>query len=351
MRAPSAYKLGLAALAAWAQLGCLPDRKDVSALAMMDPDAVTSPDGQADGSPAPGTCGDGKLQGSEQCDNTGASWCSGCDNCQVRNTWKISGEADFATGAAKDGLGKVWASAASGFSVEFWFKPQQLPSGTDSMAMFAVTGLQSGSPAMVVALARAQGKGAVYSTCAYLTKQGDLGTATFLQGSESVKVGVWHHVRCAWVAADKVMKFSQDGEQTAVSPNVGSPPLQLFDSLSWLMLGAVTLEAGKPPFLGELDELRVLTGATSGMFQEFNARHDAAATGTELLLHMDQATGAPRLSDSSAKEIDLKQTTKGGPVFKFEQATLTFLPETCYGFTEAQLQCKPAAQPKPSFCK
>ena len=333
---------------AWTALSCLPERKDTSAASQQQSDTGNQ-DASADSASAP--CGDGKLQGSEQCDSAGANWCTGCDKCQVRNTWKVSGESDLASGSAKDGLAKVWTQSATGFSVEFWFKPQALPAANESSAMFAVWGIPANSPAMVVALARDQAKGAVYVTCAYLPKQSDPSSGTFLQGGDQIKVGVWHHARCAWVAADKVMRFSQDGEPTVSSPKIINPPAQLFDSLSWLMIGHISLDQAKTGFLGELDELRLLSGAASNTFNDFQARYDQPTSDTELLLHMDQATGAPRLSDSSDRQLDLKQTVKGQAVFKFEQAPLSFLPETCYGFTEAQVKCKVAAMPKPAFCK
>ncbi len=329
-------------------LGCLPDRKDVSSLLSQEGDSAGQ-DSQSDG--AATTCGAGKLQGSEQCDSAGANWCSGCDKCDVRATWKVAGEADLATAAAKDGMAAVWASAAGGFSVELWFKPQQLPGPTDSAAMVAVTGLLQTAPAFVIALARDKVKGSVYATCAYLTHQNDPANGLFLQGGDAIKVGVWHHLRCAWSASEKVMKLSQDGDTAVVSAKASLQPVQLFDASSWLTVGSISLDAGKPGFVGELDELRILTGASSDNFKSFQPRYGAEGGDTALLLHMDQATGATRLSDSSSSQRDLKQSSKGPVGYKFETSPLSFLPESCYGLTEAQIKCKPAAQPKPAFCQ
>lgn len=351
MRACNRWTLSLAWMATWVLLGCLPDRKDVSALLESSADGAASQDSASDTAAAPGSCGDGKLQGSEQCDSPGANWCSGCDKCEVRNTWKVAGEADLATAAAKDGLAKTWVNAGSGFSVELWFKPQQLPGPNDSAAMLAVTGLLPSAPAFVVALARDQVKGSVYATCAYLPKQSDPGNGLFLQGGDAIKVGAWHHLRCAWVPGEKVMKLSQDGDAPVQTAKVTGQPQLMFDATSWLTVGSIPLEAGKPGFVGELDELRVLTGTSSANFSEFQARYSGEGADTELLLHMDQATGATRLSDSSKKQVDLRQSSKGPVGYNFETAQLSFLPEACYGMTEAQIKCKPAGQPKPPFCQ
>lgn len=330
---------------------CLPSRIPQAEL---DERAAGADAASADGQPGDAAsadalgCGNAKVESGEQCDFAGASWCSGCDQCQRRATWKIEADASLATPLAPLQMASVFADANGGFSVEFWFKAKQLPGGSDPAGILAIAGKLPAAPAFAIALARDQTKNAAFVTCAYLPKQSDPATGLFLQGSTPVKVGDWHHVRCAWAASEQSMKLSQNGGDPALA-KAGAKPTQLFDPGSTLALGSLSLATGKSGFSGELDEFRMLTGPSAAKFSSFQVRYSAEAAGVALLLHMDEAAGSTRLTDDSANKLHLRQTSKAQLGYEYEKTPLLFQPEACYGYSLAQITCQ-AGQPKAPFC-
>lgn len=337
-----ALALGLAASA------CLPARLGQDELDQRVRSADTASDASGDGG-VPKGCGNGSVDGDEQCDFAGANWCSGCEQCQRRMTWKVDGDSAMVTPVNPTQMATLLTGAGSGFSVELWFKAAQLPSGDANAGMVAVAGKLPGSPAFIVALVRDPAKNASYVTCGYVPKQNDVSTGLFLQGSDAIKVGQWHHLRCAWSASDMAMKLSLDGE-TPATLNVSSKPSPLFDPVSSFALGSLSLASGKAGFVGELDEFRMLVGAGAGNFKTFQPRYSGDGQGAALLLHMDEAAGSTRLLDSGANKLHLRQTSKQGLTNEYEKVPLLFQTESCYGYSQAQLKCAPAAQPKAPFC-
>lgn len=358
-RTPSPRHWVLFAVTALTAAACLPNRLSQSELderaaagseadsAISGADTASSGDSQAE-TGASG-CGNGTVDGKEECDFSGANWCSGCDQCKLRTTWKVDSNDALVTPVNTVAMAAALADAASGFSVEFWFKASQLPVGSDSVGMAAVAGKLPGSPAFVVALARDSLKNASYVTCGYVPKQSDPASGVFLQGNEAVKLGEWNHVRCAWSAGDQAMKLSQNGSEPALI-KVQTKPTMLFEAGSSFAVGALSLATGKPGFRGELDELRVLIGANAANFKTFQARYSGGGLGLAMLLHMDEVAGATRLSDSSPSGLHMRQSSKQPLGYDFEKVPLVFLPETCYGYSLAQISCAPAAQPKAPFC-
>lgn len=348
-------------LASLIATACLPSRiaqgelDEMAATGVVDPvDGSGADSSQADGSSADATgaqgCGNGKLEGNEECDFTNANWCNGCDKCQRRTTWKVDGDDAMVTAVNPLAMAGALVESTAGFSLEFWFKPSQLPSASDSAGIAAVAGKLPGSPAFAVALVRDQSKNSAYVTCAYVPKQSDTTTGLFLQGNNAIKVGEWHHVRCGWSAADQSMMLSQDGDEPATikAPN---KPTQLFEAGSSFVLGSLSLATGKPGFKGELDELRMVTGANASNFNFFQARYSGEGQGVAMLLHMDEAANSTRLMDNSANKLHMRQSSKQPLGYDFEKVPLVFQPESCYGYSQQQITCAPAAQPKAPFCK
>ncbi len=349
-------------LASLIATACLPSRiaqgelDEMAATGVVDPvDASGADTTQADGNPADTSgatgCGNGKVEGKEECDFSGANWCNGCDKCQRRTTWKIDGNDAMVTAVVPADMAAALGEATTGFSLEFWFKASQLPSATDSAGIAAVAGKSLAGPAFAVALVRDQSKNAAYVTCAYVPKQNDTSTGLYLQGNNAIKVGEWHHVRCGWSAADQMMMLSQDGADEPATLKAVSKPTQLFESDSTFIVGSLSLGIGKAGFKGELDELRMVTGANASNFKFFQARYSGEGQGVALLLHMDEAEKSTLLMDSSTKNLHMRQTSKQPLGFDFEKVPLVFQPESCYGYSQPQINCAPAAQPKAPFCK
>ena len=148
-RAPSPRRWALVATAtALAATACLPSRLsqgelderaaagnaiDSAADSAASSDSATGSDSQAETSAS--SCGNGAVDGKEECDFSGANWCSGCDQCKLRNTWKIDSNDALVTPVNAVAMATALADAASGFSVEFWFKASQLPANSDSVGM------------------------------------------------------------------------------------------------------------------------------------------------------------------------------------------------------------------------
>lgn len=320
---------------------CLPDRKSDEELAQaLDAYAAAHP---ADVVAAQG-CGNGKVEGQEQCDEVGANQCSGCEKCQRRRSLLISSAQDVATYGGK-GISNLVEHAADGFSMEFWFSPDALPN-TDSahmMAALAGTALvgADNQPGFAVLLATDAVKSASYVTCAYWPHIKDTKVGLFLQGADAIKIKAWHHVRCAWSGKDLVMRMWLDGQAPTETAKVASKPAQLFDASSTFFVGAL-IDKAASGFSGRIDELRILVGAAAADSGVWRYRYVGNEVGTQLLLHMDEPDEATFLRDSSANALDPHQTSK--PLLpKQPEKALHFAPEDCYGFSHAQATCKNAA--------
>jgi hypothetical protein len=55
--------------------------------------------------------------------------------------------------------------------------------------------------------------------------------------------------------------------------------------------------------------------------------------------------------DNSPNKLHLRQSSKLPVGSDFEKVPLVFQPESCYGYSQLQINCAPAAQPKAPFCK
>lgn len=337
---------GVLALAAGhGLLGCLPDRMDAATLDAKVQQAQVAQVG----------CGNGKLEGNEQCDDKAANYCGGCADCQRRRAWTVNNDNALVVvpNTQVKSIDKVLAESKNGFSVEFWFRSDKLPVKTDkagavhTVVAISVLDAAGKSPAMTMSIARDGDKNAWYPVCVY-SLPGPVVTQTVAaQGADPIQAGKWHHLRCALNDKSNKMQLRVDGgkvvESTTALTKLGAKPW--FDPQTMGVVGAIPLHKDDPGqvFSGALDELRVVTGPHAYDFGPLKYRWVGDEPGTQILYHMDLEKTDRTLVDATANAAHAEQASMVSGKLLFSASALESQPDGCYGFSAAQAQCKVAA--------
>ncbi len=333
------------AAAAMLLFGCLPDRysdEELTAKIAAATDGKTSDTGSGqDSLPATG-CGNAKVEGTEQCDELPATTCGGCVACQRRRVLDVQNAKAL---VMLEDTANIQLAAKDGLSIEFWAKPSQLPKADQ----FAVVATLTQVPATLVTPAVVMGyiydatKNAAYPTCLYLIGTDSAsGIKAVVQSAEPAKAGQWQHLRCVYSATDRRLHLRLNGGTPGSSNAVINKVGKLLDDKSKFIFGAFEAGSDGPPFNGQLDELRIVTGAAADDFGPVPLRYAGNEPGTQLLYHMDLADGDKVVKDSSGNQLDAQQV-QFAPTPGFQLAVLPSLPESCYGYSEPDAQCTGAS--------
>lgn len=326
---------------------CLPDRYNNAALeakiaAVKDSTGADASDAAATG------CGNGKLEGTEQCDEEGAGVCSSCVQCERRRVLSVQDNTGL---ALLDNTENIQLAAKDGLSVEFWVKPSALPQSGQFTALATLTQIPAGvaTPALVLGYVHDAAKNAAYPSCFYLVgTEGPTAIRAVVQAAEPGKLATWQHLRCAYVAGDKRLHLSANGQPASQSTQVIAKLGKFLEDKTKLVFGAFEPSSDGPAFRGQLDELRVVTGAAAANVTALSQRYAGTEPGTQLLYHMDEPDGARTLQDSSGNQLHAVQL-QFSPSLQLRGADLQFATEGCYGFAPAASQCK-AGSGLPPWC-
>ncbi len=292
-------------------------------------------------------CGNGKLEPDqgEECDDGNQLACDGCEGCQLRRAMSVT---DAKSVAAISDASKLGITAATNFTVETWFNAHTAPVAAGTLAFAGVGKPGAASDAagyFAMGLYRPDAKNAVYPVCAMSR------TATLVaQGLDPVALDSWHHIRCVYLAGSNQLSISVDGKDAQKGAGLLKSVGKLFDSGSWLMIGAVPNEkAPAELFKGLLDEFRIAAGESADIGTSVLYRYEGNEPGTVLLYHMDLADTARVLIDASDNHLDADQVTVAGIPVK-QESVLPSAIDACYGFTEEQRSCEPPPNPAPPWC-
>lgn len=327
--------------------GCLPDRYTDAQLtariaAAQDAAGADTSDGITTG------CGNGKLEGTEQCDDEQAGLCSACVQCERRRVLDVKDNSGL---VLLDNTENIQLAAKDGLSVEFWVRPTSLPQNGQFTALATLTQIPAGptTPALVVGYVHDATKNAAYPSCFYLVgSEGPTAIRAVVQAAEPGKVASWQHLRCAYVASDKRLHLSANGQPASQSTQTITKLGKFLEDKTKLVFGAFEANSDGPAFRGQLDELRVVTGAPAANLTSLAQRYVGNEPGTQLLYHMDEADGARTLLDSSGNQLHAVQI-QFSPGLQLRSADLQFATEGCYGFAPAATQCK-AGSGLPPWC-
>jgi len=340
----------LAAFALVAVTGCLPDQftdaqiaekiADASGGDAAGPETVAADQQTAGQTCAPPVAVDGT------CDDKNAVICDGCYNCKLRTSLYVHSDQALAAATTVPQLAVDFAKTK--FSVEAWVKVEDAPT--------------NGKLAPLVALTRASqvgsipASGYVVMAATHLLNDTQVGCAVGNVGDndpmqfavKAVELGEWHHVRCIWDSKDNRLSLVVDDNDALPSKvnKTGAPTAVA--SLNALLVGRLVSaeDDGTVPFVGEIDELRILTGAEATHLNNFNYRYSGDEAGLVALYHMDLGQDGKILHDASKNNIDLKQTSKfAGLMTKYQDAALPSLAETCYGYIDKDVNCKSSSAP------
>lgn len=350
MQRSFSHCLGVFALVAAA--GCLPDQLTDAQISdkiadaggpKANPDAVASADLSSGQTCDPAKANDGT------CDDKNETICDGCYNCKLRTTLHV--QSDQALAAATTVPQLAFDFAKTSFSVDAWVKVDDAPS--------------NGKLAPLVALTRAPqaggipASGYVIMAATHLLNDTQVGCLVGNVGDKdpmqfvvkAVELGKWHHLRCIWDSKDNRLSMVVDASAALLSTvgKAGAPTA--VTNLNALLIGRLpsAADAGTVPFVGEVDELRILSGAEATNLSNFHYRYSGDDAGLVALYHMDLGQDAKILHDASKNNIDLKQTSKfNGLTTKYQDTPLPTSPETCYDFKDADVNCQSSSAP---WCK
>jgi len=323
---------------------CLPDR--------LDPAEAQNKADQAQAAKV--GCGNAKVEAQEQCDDK-AGYCGGCVDCQRRRAWHVKDGNALAVvpNTQVKSIDKVLVDSKSGFSIEFWFRPDKLPIKTSkapavhALLLIGVPESSGKSPTFTMAIARDGDKNAWYAFCTYTYTLAVDPQAVAVQAADPLAQGQWHHIRCVLNDKSRKLQLRLDGgavlESATAVAGLGVKPW--FDPLTMGILGAVPLHKEDPGqvFAGALDELRVVTGAPAKEFGPLKYRYVGDEPGTQILYHMDLAPDDRLLADATANGAHAEQASLVAGLVLFSASELESQADGCYGFSAEQALCKATA--------
>ncbi len=273
------------------------------------------------------------------CQDKSTDLCDGCVDCKVRTVLDVHKDS---TVASRDNMDAWTFDAKTPFSVEAWLSIQSSP----PVGLFATAVAASWTSSLVdkkqviFALGAARDASGTHLGCILSDAAAN---SVVVGAATSIAVGSWHHVRCSYTPKTGTLQASLDG-QTPLSANGTKLGAILPANTKFLMLvGQVPADISSKtsPFIGYLDEVRILVGSTADAnIAGFQYRYKADEPDTLALYHMDMGTSAQTLSDAGPYHYDADQTTfKTNQLPKFRTDTLPTQPESCYGYNTTQATC------------
>ncbi len=295
-------------------------------------DAAVASDDCQGGDPKASVCGDGIVSPHEECDNTDALACDGCEACRSEKSLKLGIKGVLVT----PGL-PTWAPDAlcpgCRMTVEAWVRPD------NTNGVFEVAALSCGFGSLILAQNPSGGT--------------HFGFVRFplppLFGTTVIKPGKWYHVAATlgWNAGDPIRVWVDgklEGEVTAGAaaalPGYTIDKELLFIGAGVGGTGGGCVADGKTPapgssFPGAIDEFRVSAGLRYS--DAFTPRRrllpDAATRG---LWHFDSPGGVG--SDDSGRAVPTSNADVTAPL------------DACYGDTAGSAVCGDGQQARWEPC-
>jgi hypothetical protein len=297
-------------------------------------------------------CGNGKIEGSEQCD-PGAVSCGGCDQCQRRHVLDVGSQTDAVKTPLAD---KYLISDKADQSYSTWFKLSAVPPpGTMPFLMRFVAVSVKEQYAVLAGIARASDKvDSVYPICAiYVWGPAIAGQPALVidklvvNGKNEVTLNAWHHMRCVLTNNAGKLGISVDGSPLTSEKVDFNLPQTTKASGALFAFGALPSLLGTKSFTGQLDEVQVAVNLPLNQQSQVD-RRIVDASGSLGLFHLDGKEGDASVQDSAPNAADAGQVTWNGKDFVSQNAPLHFSAEDCYGFGAAGAQC--TAAPKAPWC-
>lgn len=323
--------------------GCLPDKLSdevVTARITAAQDGAASTGDVAGGA----VCGNGKLEGDEQCDPGAEKSCGDCEKCRFRRAMDVAGMADVAKTPIAD---KYVIGEKVDRSYSAWLRMQTVPSAGGYPVLGHSLVSKNGALTVAVGLYRTSDKvESVYPACIVAIVQPGLvplkpdETNVIVTAKNEMPVHSWHHVRCLFIGGAKIGISVDGGDPVFQALPAGKLP-NLSGGSGFMIFGGLAgrdangKETNKT-FVGQIDDVQLVTNPASETFTVIERRASNENKSVSVF-HMDAADGDSSLRDSApaaadAGHVQWNATSKN---YEGQSQPLRFVGEDCYGFGDA----------------